>query len=219
MFTSIWPFSVLVWHRGSLKGRIATAGRGRVGGYLEPLQGIHLAAQTHMEMIKTPFKWGSSCSIRHYIYIDQKLNLFCLFNTWTKTTQSHNQLWKCNSTEAKLNIWTCLIFVSFLFLNSHNIISLLLTGGFSSSSSFLHHQTENRELTWAAEGSRALQPPSNDPICFCRFPWCYKPVSTCSPVSGSASGPPRLNQRSRGSLRNNNPFRNTQMYRNYNYEK
>lgn len=41
-FTSICPFSVLVWHRGSLKGRMATAGLGRVGGYLEPLQGIHL---------------------------------------------------------------------------------------------------------------------------------------------------------------------------------
>lgn len=45
-FTSICPFSVVVWHRGSLKGKMATAGLGRVGGYLEPLHGIHLTGKT-----------------------------------------------------------------------------------------------------------------------------------------------------------------------------
>lgn len=40
--TSIRPFSVEVWHSGSLKGKMATAGLGSVGGYLEPLQGTHL---------------------------------------------------------------------------------------------------------------------------------------------------------------------------------
>lgn len=44
--TSIWPFSVLVWQKGSLKGRMATAGRGRVGGKTDPLQGMHLHTQS-----------------------------------------------------------------------------------------------------------------------------------------------------------------------------
>lgn len=58
----------------------------------------------------------------------------------------------------------------------------------------------NRRQTWAAEGSRALQPPSNDRIYSCRCLWCYTPVSRCFLVNGWASAPRRLNPRSRGYL-------------------
>lgn len=80
VFTSICPFSVVVWHRGSLKGRIATAGLGSVGGYLEPLQGIHLT----WTQITTDFRRGQNIFMMT-MYLPNGIIIIAkkMFDHWT----------------------------------------------------------------------------------------------------------------------------------------
>ena len=46
--TSYWDFSESCSHSDKQNGRTATAGRGSVAGYLDPLQGIHLGNSKHV---------------------------------------------------------------------------------------------------------------------------------------------------------------------------
>lgn len=74
MFTSICPFSVVVWHRGNLKGRMATAGLGSVGGYLEPLHGMHLKNTSDLDLLHC-----TSIVCRHgfFFFFTPRCALYC----------------------------------------------------------------------------------------------------------------------------------------------